>query len=351
MSPVKQVWILLLCASLPAFASPRRAAKTSSSATSQPGKIPITLDVVVDGKSGPVSELQQQDFTLLDNKHPQAIQSFRTVSATGAPVKAVVVIDTVNTSFETTSTERHQLEKFFLQTGGRLAVPVSLVIYSDAGLKMQPVASTDGHAALAFLNQNPVAVHAANEPKGSEGEFDRIEKSLGALRSLAVGNLSVPGRKLLIWVSPGWPMPMPSALGLMPKEKAQIFNRIVAVTGLLLMSHTTVYVVDPNGTDDAAGFRTNRYKEYLNEIKSPSQPQVANLALQVFAIHSGGRVFVGSNDISGSLNDCLRDAESYYSISFDPPAASHPNEYHHLEIKLDKPGLKARTRSDYYWQP
>ena len=347
MSIVKYFWILLVCAPLPVCASPRGTA----SATAQAGKVPITVDVVVYGKAGPVSELQQQDFTLLDNKHPQPIQTFRAASASDPSVKAIVVIDTVNTSFETTSTERQPLEKFFLQNGGRLPVPVSLVMFSNAGLKMQPVASTDGRAELAFLDQNPVALHTENEPKGSEGAFDRIDKSLGALRSLAVSNLNLPGRKLLIWVSPGWPMPMPSVLGLMPKEKAQIFNRIVAITGLLLMSHTTVYVVDPNGTDAAGGFRTNRYKEYLNEIKSPSQPQVANLALQVFAIHSGGRVFVGSNDISGSLNDCLRDAESYYSISFDPTDASHPNEYHHLEIKLDKPGLKARTRSRYYWQP
>src|ERR1700727_2889448 len=66
----------------------------------------ITLDVVVTDKSGkPQAGLQQQNFTLLDNKIPQKIQSFQAVDepATKAvpPVEVVLVIDTVNTSAQT----------------------------------------------------------------------------------------------------------------------------------------------------------------------------------------------------------------------------------------------------------
>ena len=47
----------------------------------------IYLDVVVTRKSGPpISGLQQQDFTLLDNKAPQTISSFRALTATQAPI-------------------------------------------------------------------------------------------------------------------------------------------------------------------------------------------------------------------------------------------------------------------------
>jgi VWFA-related protein len=345
---------LCLCASLTAAASGQPANQTAlTSLGSNSGR--ITIDVNVSGNDGrPVTGLQQRDFTVLDAKQPLNITSFQQVTDTSpatSPTRATLVLDTVNTSFETLSQERAYLQKFFLQNGGHLPIPVSLVIFSYSGLNQQQGASTDGNVELDFLNRNPIAVHSDLRAQGEPGAFDRIERSLGALRSLAMGNLNLPGRKLLIWVSPGWPVPQEPLLGLGPKEKAQVFNRIVATSGLLLLSRVTLYIVDPLGTQDAGSFVTSHYKHYMGEIKNPLQPQVANLALQIFALHSGGRVLAGSNDISAELNDCIADATAYYTLSFDPPRADHPNEYHHLEIKIDKPGLNARTRAGYYLQP
>jgi VWFA-related protein len=315
-----------------------------------------TINVVVTDKDGkPVSGLEKQDFTLLDNKKPEDISSVQTISAATAaqnpPAEAILLIDTVNTNYVTLSAVRQQFEKFFQQNGGHLPLPVSIVIFSSSGLNAQQGASSDGKVELSFLNQNPIAVHVDISAQGAPGAFDRIERSLGALRSLAASNLNTPGRKLLIWISPGWPIPPESNIGLSPKEKTAVFDRIVAASGLLRVSQTTLYSVDPSGTNAAGGFATNRYKEYLNEIKTAGQAQVGNLALQVFALQSGGRVFVGSNDLSGELTDCIRDASSYYALSFDSPRADHQNEYHRVEVKIDKPGLKARTITSYYIQP
>src|SRR6202451_347476 len=58
----------------------------------------IYLDVVVSPKSGPpVADLQQQDFTLLDNKSPRTLTSFQALTGREAPIKVVLVIDAVNT--------------------------------------------------------------------------------------------------------------------------------------------------------------------------------------------------------------------------------------------------------------
>ena len=347
----KYAWLLALCASVPLFAQ-------QSEPPAQPlsGSHQITLDVVVASKHGqPVSGLQKQDFTLIDNKHPQTITSFVahnvSASASDPDNRAVIVLDTVNTDFQMLSSQRQQLEKFFTQNNGHLPVPVNLVIFSSTGLQVQQEASTDGKVELDFLNKNPISLHQDNRAQGSAGAFDRINRSLAVLQSLAMGDLKLSGSKLLIWISPGWPIPQESALGLSGKEKAEVYNQIVAITGLLLMSRTRLYDVDPSGTMDAGSYRIGRYQYYLNEIKSPTQPQIGNLALQVFAIHSGGQVFMGSNDLSGGLNKCLSDATNFYTISFDPGRADHPNEYHHVEIKVDKPGIKARTRDSYYLQP
>jgi VWFA-related protein len=318
---------------------------------------PITLDVVVTGKDGnPITGLEKQDFTLLDGKQTENITAFQAVPAAAGtpipPVQAIFVIDTVNTSYQTLSTARQQLEKFFRQNGGHLPLPVSLSIFSNTGLNTQPTPSTDGNVELQFLDQNQFAVHTDNRAQSDAGAFDRIERSLSALRTLAISNVNVPGRKLLIWVSPGWPIPMESSLGLSQKETDQIFNRIVVASGLLMISRITLYSVDPLGTEDAGGLNASRYRDYLGEIKNAAQSHVGNLALQVFAVHSGGRVFTGSNDLVGELNSCVDDANSYYMLSFDPPHADRPNEYHHIEVKVDKPNAKVvRTRTGYYIQP
>src|SRR5580693_3353922 len=74
----------------------------------------ITLDVVVTDKSGkPVPGLQQQDFTLLDNKQPQKILSFQAAAEkTDPPVEVILLVDEVNTNFTSVSFERAQVEKF-----------------------------------------------------------------------------------------------------------------------------------------------------------------------------------------------------------------------------------------------
>ena len=51
------------------------------------------------------------------------------------------------------------------------------------------------------------------------------------------------------------------------------------------------------------------------------------------------------------LKKCVADADSWYEVTFDMAGAEQPNEYHKIEIKVDKPGLTARTQTGYYAQP
>jgi hypothetical protein len=86
-------------------------------------------------------------------------------------------------------------------------------------------------------------------------------------------------------------------------------------------------------------------------VRKAREAQFGNLGLQVLAAQSGGRVLNSSNDVAGEIEACVADANSFYVLSFDGLPGDGPNEYHALEVKIDKPGLKARTRSGYYAQP
>jgi len=108
MNAFRQVPILLFCLSLTAF--PQQSTDTNRR---------ITLDVVVTGKSDkPAPNLQQQDFTILDNKEPRKIVSFRTAQGTTEepPVEIVLLIDRVNTS----ATFCKKPRNFSVKTAGSL---------------------------------------------------------------------------------------------------------------------------------------------------------------------------------------------------------------------------------------
>ncbi len=157
---------------------------------SEPANRRITLDVVVTDKSGkPVPGLQQQDFTLLDNRQPQKLLSFTAVEG-GAqtadpPLDVVLVVDEVNTAFSRVSYARQELEKFLKRDGGELPRPVSLAVLSDKGLAMSNLSTRDGNALAAELSENKAGLRTVTRSQGIYGADDRVGLSLNALHQLA----------------------------------------------------------------------------------------------------------------------------------------------------------------------
>jgi hypothetical protein len=76
-----------------------------------------------------------------------------------------------------------------------------------------------------------------------------------------------------------------------------------------------------------------------------------NLSLQVLVTRSGGRVLTTGNDIISQIDDCTSDTKAFYVLSFEGIPTERPNEYHALELKVDKPGLTVHTSAGYYAQP
>ena len=68
--------------------------------------------MVADKSGKPVPGLQQQDFTLLDNKQPQKIVSFQAGTMADPPVEAILVVDEANTCDSDVGLERLQIDKF-----------------------------------------------------------------------------------------------------------------------------------------------------------------------------------------------------------------------------------------------
>jgi VWFA-related protein len=315
----------------------------------------VALDVVVTDKAGnPVPGLQQSDFTVLDDKQPQTILSFRAFDETSkpddSPQQVVFVIDEVNASTRPVSNARQQLEKFLRRGDGQLAVPMSLIFFTDQGTQVLGAATRNGNSLADSLKSHDSSLRDIGRSAGFYGAVERIQASLSALEKLTVYEAKQPDRKLLIWLSPGWPLLSGPNSTLSEKDQDTIFHTIVRLSTNLRAARVTLYSIDPLGMDDAAGFRTFYYKNFLKGVVSANKVESGDVGLQVIATQSGGQVLNSSNDIASSIAGCVADAKVYYTLSFAAAAADHPNEYHNLQIKIDRPGLTARTRTGYYAQ-
>jgi len=182
---------------------------------------------------------------------------------------------------------------------------------------------------------------------GAAGVVDRFQLSVQNFGRIVHALSEHPGRKLLIWVGPGWPVLASPNAEIYWKEQQQLFRSIVGFTTQLRQGQITLYSVSQGMTD----MNTYVYQGYLKGVKKAQNATMANLDLKVLSEQSGGLVIPPSNDIAPEIARCVEDASAYYTISFAPPRADGANEYHQLKVQVDKHGLTARTDTGYYDQP
>jgi VWFA-related protein len=351
----------------------------------QPENSRIYLDVVVTPKSGPpVGGLQQQDFTLLDNKAPQTIASFQASEGGTTPAELIVVVDGVNIPYEKIAYARDQIDTFLRANGGRLAYPTAVAFFTDTDARIEDGFSTDGNAVSAFVDGYNLSLQTIHRTAGFYGALERLNLSVKILSLLAVREAPRPGRKIVLWISPGWPFLAATDEKLDSQQQKEIFANIVGLSTQLREARITLYSVDPlpegfglaPGARDtgsvgrrdvlpgARGARSGPitqsgdiafsrlfYKDFLKGVGSFHEAHMGNLALQVLAVQSGGLALSLSNYVSEEMQRAIADTQTYYEISFDPPVAKQPDEYHQIQIKLARPGLSARTRQVFYVQP
>jgi VWFA-related protein len=334
----------------PQVASPSASQPPSSKTGNAEGR--IHLDVVATYNSGkPVSGLELKDFTLLDNNQPAKILSFNAFDGTAQKaeplVEIILVLDTVNLPFQLVSIERQQIANFLLQNGGHLAQPVSLFVLTNQGLDVQRRPTLDGNALAADASQLDNKLRTLTRSAGFWGAVERYQFSIQTMLVIAQDEVKKPGRKLLIWAGPGWPQLDNSRLKSTFKDQQQDFDLIVQLSTRLREARISAYSISLGQPD----LETLLYKNHLSGVKNAGQAYPPNMGLKVLAVQSGGDVFGPDNDLTAQINRCVRDAQAFYTLSFDPPRASHVNDYHDLKVLVDRPGLEVRTRTGYYNQP
>ncbi len=335
--------LVLLSPCLPLVAQLQPATPVANDARS------ITLNVIT-SPAGPASDsLSAQDFQLLDNKTPRPFTSFRRVTVTD-PVHVIVVVDAINLPFTRVAYVRSEVQKFLKADGGHLALPTTFAVITDKTTEVQQGFSTDGAALSNALEQYPMALRQVRRDQGFWGADERTHLSLKALDELTAYAAKLPGRKLILWVSPGWPLLTGARIDLGDKQHKNIFREVVNYSGQLRQANITLYNINPLGPEENLMAATY-YENFVKGVRKPSDTEIADLSLQVLAAQSGGLTLTSSSDVAGNIAKCIADTHSWFELTFTPPSSEHPDEYHHVQINIAKPGITARTRDGYYAQP
>lgn len=346
----KSDWCLL--AVVYAFCFPVWAQQRPAPATPK-GKDVIQVDVVVSGRHGkPVAGLQRDDFRLQDDKHLTPIAGFQSWggSQPSPPTQIILAIDTVNISYMRVALSRAAVGQFLRENGGELAHPVSILWLTDQGIVTQGPPSKDGTSAAAALDATEGHLRMLNRDAGDWGAIERFEMSVQMLSEIVQREQGVSGRKLLIWVGPGWPMLDSPEMEPTWNEQQHLFQNIVALTTDMRLEHIVLSSVSTDIDDIEANF----YEGFLGGVKSPKNAYMPDLALKALAVKSGGRVVGPSNDLKSEIDTCVQDAEAFYTLSFQPPPAERPEEYHDLKVEVEGSGvakgnLSGRTVTGYYY--
>jgi VWFA-related protein len=337
----------------------------------------IKLDVVVTNKLGkPISGIARKDFKLLDNGQPDKILTFHTYDGTSTgpdpPVKIILLVDTLNLPERLASYERREVARFLQQNRGHLAQPVSLVELSNMGVLRVGQPSADGNALAEEFAHNKNLEWIRRVPGGLRGvSLDSVfvesptSSALKALGDIAAMERQQPGRKLLIWVGPGWGVGS-GAYSDSNGPRGNTFELIEWFSTLLREARIALYSFSVGETN--ADGRANTYLSLLSGVRLDKQATFMHLNRKILAVQTGGRVLEPSENFTGGLpaaltdfslnanlvlqiNSCVQEASTYYTLSFDASYADRPDEYHDLKVQVDTQGLTARTTTGYYDQP
>jgi VWFA-related protein len=312
----------------------------------------VRLNVVVQsgGKGAPVPNLPQNSFSVLDNGAVQPIRSFRAITGQAQPVKVLIVIDAVNVGYERIAYERQQLDKLLHGNDGRLPQPTAIAIFTDNGTQIQPAFTTDGNAISQELAKQVIGLRDLRRSAGFYGAEERLQLSLKTADQLLTHAATEPGRKIILWLSPGWPLLSGPEVQLTARQQQEIFREVVGFSDELRKANVTMYAVDPLGAGEGPG-RTFYFEEFLKGIRKPSQALPGDLGVQVLSVQSGGLFLAGNNDIGAMLDQCFADTKAFYEITYQQPPAETADQYHSVQVKVAEPRMTARTLQGYYAQP
>jgi VWFA-related protein len=175
-----------------------------------------------------------------------------------------------------------------------------------------------------------------------------VRVTLETLNSVARGLSDLPGRKVIVLVSDGFPMGLGTA-------NSQVFD-VRRITDAATRAGVVIYSLDARGlvATPAGANASDRGAPSLaapgarEAIARDGQESVRE-GMNGLAEDTGGFLVYNMNDAGAGLDRILRDTETYYLLAYQPTNTRQDGRFRRIEVRLPgRHGLRIRTRKGYF---
>ena len=310
----------------------------------------VRVDVtVVDRHGEPVAMLTADDFSVEEDGVPQAIQSFKFVSADGQPAPgdgdSLTIRSQEHAAAEAAKDDvrvfvifwdEYHISRFAEAIKGRKALtdfvstafgPADLVALMDPLLPVDALKFTRDRRELSQKIGKLEGRFGIYTPTRSAAEDNMLERrdvarvrsevTISALKSAAVHLGSIKeGRKSIIFVSQGL-----TGLGM------DQLTLIQELTETANDNNTAIYTVDPAGLTGGSAD-----------------------VLRTIAESTGAEAFVNTNSPERGLRQVVREASAFYLLGYSSARNPLDGKFHKIGVKVKRSGIDVRARRGY-WAP
>jgi len=168
--------------------------------------------------------------------------------------------------------------------------------------------------------------------------------SLAGLEGLVKSAKSIPGRKLVFFISDGF---------FLDNRNSDAQNRLQRITSLAAKSGVVIYSIDARGlvaslsdaSDPGQFDPTGRLQSsMMGEVSAAQDP------LNALAHDTGGKAFFNSNALEPAVKRALKETSTYYLLAWKPDSeAKESKKFNRIEVKvIGRPGLTLQVRRGYF---
>ncbi|MDM7994537.1 MAG: VWA domain-containing protein [Acidobacteriota bacterium] len=287
----------------------------------------VSLPVVVtDAQGNHIRNLKKEDFEVFEDGLPQQIELFAAVEE---PISVALTLDRSGSTEFQLGRIRQEAMRFIRLL--REEDSIAILTFADEVTLIEPF--------NIYHKKNPDALRKLN-PGGLSAVYEAVWLSIEQVLNLEYG------RKALVFFSDGVDtrsetVTAAETLELARKTDATIYciyfntnkdrnKRIPTIVDPLLAQWPPIKI--PKGRGNHPEYAAGR--DYMQKL----------------AEYSGGMLVDASRieNLGAAFGRIAQELRSQYSIGYYPKDLAHDGRFRKVEVRVKRPGLKARTKQGYY---
>lgn len=325
----------------------------------------VRVDVIVtDDKGDPVTDLTKDEFEIVEDGRPQAIDLFRQIRIDGTAADGSRPRQVLNRDTEEREASRDDVRIFAIlladynvcrersrQVREALAGFIGKLGPNDLVAVMEPLTSVRD---LVFTYDHDSILRTIQRFEGRKGDYTprnaaeeeqlkqmrypepiRTAVVRDALKALSVRLGSMrEGRKSVLFISEGFRLGDPTQM----REITREANR----------HNTSIYPIDPRGLVAGDADVALTMRPGCGRNPSPTALRLSQETLREMADETDGRAIVNRNSLDEGVAQILRDSSLYYLLGYSSTDTPTDGKFHSIRVRVKRRDVDVRARKGYW---